>query len=80
MASKKRKNQLEHYTTKEAFFNDANYSRKAIVKCKLRGMSRAHVNEWAYYLARRNFNGGSEGFTFTPQLISELWEHYNAQQ
>lgn len=77
MVSKKRKNQLEHYSTKEAFFNDANYGRKAIVKCKLRGMTRSHFEEWKYYLARKHFNCGSDGFTLSIELVLELWEHYN---
>lgn len=73
----KRKNQLELYSSVDQFFNDANYSRKAVVKTKLKGMSEDHFMEWRFYLAYRHFNGGSNGFQFTPETIVKMWEHYN---
>lgn len=78
MTTKKRKNQLEHYSSMQGFFDDANYSRKAVVKGKLKGMSASHFDDWQHYLARKHFNTGSEGFTFSPIALAALWEHYNA--
>lgn len=72
-----RKDEIEHYTTIDAFFKDASKYRKNLVKNKLRGMPKERFDYWIHFLRLRHFNGGSYGFTFSKELMEKLWEHYN---
>lgn len=73
MNQKCRKNKIDHYSEKEAFFKDADYHRKTLVKYRFRGMGYADMALYADRIGSKSFRG----FTLTDRLVHELWAHYN---
>lgn len=74
MNQKIKKNQIDHYSEKEAFFKDADYHRKTLVKYRFRGMEYADMVLCADRIGSKSFRG----FTLSRGLVHALWAHYNS--